>query len=188
MAPHAIAFARMMFAHTSFERAVAALQDAITKEPGFGERRANQYGTRERPARMVELIKAHRGKDFPQTGAIERLLTDAIDPCEQRHLLAHGTWWAFNRRTAAIIVRSGTRWEHPKSRQSSLNTQRPTSKRWRTNSRTLTPNSTNCAAQSTGNEVPVVTVHRPTASAAAMSALPPKADMCSATRMSAKCQ
>ena len=65
IAPHAIAFARMMFAHTAFEREVGALQDAITKQPGFGQLRANQYGTRERPARMVELIEAHRGKDFP---------------------------------------------------------------------------------------------------------------------------
>ena len=115
IAPHAIAFARMMFAHTAFEREVGALQDAITKQPGFGQLRANQYGTRERPARMVELIEAHRGRDFPQTGAIERLLTAAIDPWKQRYFLAHGTWWALNRRTAAIIVRSGTRWDNPET-------------------------------------------------------------------------
>ena len=64
---------------------------------------------------MVELIEAHRGRDFPQTGAIERLLTAAIDPWKQRYFLAHGTWWALNRRTAAIIVRSGTRWDNPET-------------------------------------------------------------------------
>jgi hypothetical protein len=41
IAPHAIAFARMMFAHAEFERGIRSLVDAInTKEPGFGERRA----------------------------------------------------------------------------------------------------------------------------------------------------
>jgi hypothetical protein len=114
IAPHAIAFARMMFAHTAFERrGVAGLQDAITRQPGFGEQRANQWGTRQRPKLMVELIETERGKGFPQADEIAKLLTDAIDPCEQRNLLAHGEWWGFDRPTAAIIVRSGTRWEHP---------------------------------------------------------------------------
>ncbi|MGA9440516.1 MAG: hypothetical protein WBV76_20325 [Pseudolabrys sp.] len=114
IAPHAIAFARMMFAHTAFERrGVAGLQDAITRQPGFGEQRANQWGTRRRPKLMVELIETERGKGFPQTDEIAKLLTDAIDSCEQRNLLAHGEWWGFDRPTAAIIVRSGTRWEHP---------------------------------------------------------------------------
>ena len=104
----------MMFAHTAFERrGVAGLQDAITRQPGFGEQRANQWGTRRRPKLMVELIETDRGKDFPQAGEITKLLTDAVDPCEQRNLLAHGEWWGFDRPTAAIIVRSDTRWEHP---------------------------------------------------------------------------
>ena len=113
IAPHAMAFARMMFAHTGFEREVAALQDAITQTIGFGERRANQYSTRERPALMVALIEKYRGKDIAQTGDIAKWLTDAIDPCEQRHLLAHGTWWGFDHATAKIIVRGATRREHP---------------------------------------------------------------------------
>jgi hypothetical protein len=115
IADHAIAFARMMFAHTAFEREVGALQDVITKQPGFGERRANQWGTRERPARMVGLIEAHRGKDFPHNDAIVKLLTDAIGPCEQRHFLAHGTWWALNRRTAGMIVRGNARFAGPET-------------------------------------------------------------------------
>ena len=111
IAPHAIAFARMMFAHTAFEREVGALQDAITKQPGFGQLRANQYGTRERPARMVELIEAHRGRDFPQTGAIERLLTVAIDPWKQRHCsrTAHGGHSIVGQRpSSSEAVRDGT--------------------------------------------------------------------------------
>lgn len=115
IADHAVAFAQMMFAHTAFEREVADLQEAITKQPGFGELRANQYGTRERPARMVKLIEDYRDRDFAHTDAITKLLTDAIDPCEQRHFLAHGTWWALNRRTAAIIVRGSTRWAGPET-------------------------------------------------------------------------
>lgn len=60
---------------------------------------------------MVELIEAHRGKDFPQTADIAKLLTDAIGPCDDRNMLAHGTWWGFHPATATIIVRGGTRWE-----------------------------------------------------------------------------
>jgi hypothetical protein len=44
--PHALAFARMMFAHATLEREIAAPQDVIAKEPGFGERRPNQWGGR----------------------------------------------------------------------------------------------------------------------------------------------
>jgi hypothetical protein len=113
--PHAIAFARMMFAHTAFEREIGALQDELTGDFGFGERRCNQWGTRERPSRMVKLIKEKRGDQFPYTAQIETLLTDAIDPCEQRNLLTHGRWWCFHRPTSTILVRGGTRWEENES-------------------------------------------------------------------------
>jgi hypothetical protein len=44
IASHAIAFARMMFAHAEFERGVRSLLDTINpKEPGFGERPENQW-------------------------------------------------------------------------------------------------------------------------------------------------
>jgi hypothetical protein len=105
----AIAFARMMFAHAAFEREVSALQDVVTDKLGFGEQRRNQWGARERPERMVKLIEYCRG-DFSETAEIKGLLTDAIDPCEQRNLLAHGTWWCFYPHTSTILVRSGTRW------------------------------------------------------------------------------
>jgi hypothetical protein len=88
------------------------LQDAITREDGFGERRLNQWSAPTRPEQMAELIAKYRGQ-LPETKTIKKLLTDAIDPCDQRNLLAHGTWWGFNRRTAKIHVRGATRWEHP---------------------------------------------------------------------------
>src|SRR5580765_2409833 len=87
IADHAIAFAQMMFAHTALERGIGELQDTITKQPGFCEQRANQWHAQARPALMVVLIEAHRGKDFPHTDAIAKLLKGAIDPCDQRNLL-----------------------------------------------------------------------------------------------------
>lgn len=109
---HAIEFARLMFVHSSFEREVSALQDAITDKEGFGEQPENRrWGARQRPGRMVELIKQWRGDAF-ETARIESLLTEAIAPCDERNLLAHGSWWCFNRRTSTIVVRGATRWEH----------------------------------------------------------------------------
>src|SRR5262249_42238911 len=110
--PHVIAFAGMMFAHAALEREIRALLDAITKTPGFGEQHSNQWRAPERPQHIVKLIETHRGHDFP-TKQIEKLLNDAIDPCEQRNHLAHGTWWCFNRHTSAIVVRA-TRRAHQK--------------------------------------------------------------------------
>jgi hypothetical protein len=90
---HAIEFARIMFVHTSFEREVSALQDAITKQDGFGKQRGNQWSARERPWRMVKLIEKYRGNAFPEIAQIDKLLTEAIHPCDQRNFLAHGHWW-----------------------------------------------------------------------------------------------
>ena len=105
--PHALAFARMMFAHAAFEREVRELQSDIANEHGFGERKANQWRTPDRAKRMVALIEKKLGKGLPETGPIEKLLTDAVEPCGQRNLLAHGTWWCFDRRTLSIQVRAG---------------------------------------------------------------------------------
>lgn len=110
--PHAIAFAGMLFAHAALEREISALLDAITKTPGFGEQHRTQWGARVRPARIIKLIKTHRGNDFAQTKQIETLLNEAIDPYGQYNLLAHGTWWCFNRRTSTIVVRGATRRKH----------------------------------------------------------------------------
>lgn len=107
---HALAFAEMMFEHAEFEREVRELQDAITGQHGFGERPSNKWNARSRPQRMVKLLKQYGGS-LPQRGPIKKLLTDAIEPTDQRNLLAHGTWWCFNRRTSTICVRGTTRWE-----------------------------------------------------------------------------
>jgi hypothetical protein len=111
--PLAIEFLRMMFVHSSFEREVSALQDAITDKDGFGEQPGNRWDARQRPERMVKLIKRYKGEAFAETAHIERLLTEAIAPCDERNLLAHGNWWRFNRRTLTIVVRGTTRWKHP---------------------------------------------------------------------------
>jgi hypothetical protein len=122
IAPHAIAFARMMFAHAEFEREVRLLVDAINpKKPGFGERPENQWTASESgTGKIIILIKYHRGSGMPQTEQIKNLLNEAIRPCRDRNFLAHGTWWCFNRRTFTIEVRGGVRWQPelpPENRQ-----------------------------------------------------------------------
>jgi hypothetical protein len=112
IAPHATAFARMMFAHAAFEREVGSLQDAITNKPGFGEQRDNQWNASESATeKIASLIVKHRGSNLPQIEQIKNLLTEAIHLCRERNFLAHGTWWCFNRRTSIIEVRGGIRWE-----------------------------------------------------------------------------
>jgi len=115
IAPHSIAFARMMFAHAAFEREVHALVDAINpKESGFGERPENQWTASETgTGKITNLINHHCGSGLPQTEQIRNLLNEAIRPCGDRNLLAHGTWWCFNRRTLTIEVRGGVRWGQP---------------------------------------------------------------------------
>jgi hypothetical protein len=107
IAPHAIAFARMMFAHAALEREVRSLVDAVNpKEPGFGERPENQWTASESgTGKITILIKQHRGAGLPQTEQIKNLLNTAIHPCRDRNFLAHGTWCCFNRRTLTVEVR-----------------------------------------------------------------------------------
>jgi len=111
IAPHAIAFARMMFAHSEYEREVGSLQDAITNEQGFGELRENQWSAEHRAEKMVKLITKHIGDNIPQTAQIENILKEAVSLCRQRNFLAHGAWWRFN--NGVITVRGGTRWGAP---------------------------------------------------------------------------
>jgi hypothetical protein len=140
IAPHAIAFARMMFAHTSLERRVAALQDAITRQPGFGEQRANQWGTRQRPKLMVELIETERGKGFPQTDELARLLTDASTLASNAtcsRTVNGGVLIVRLRQSSCAAARAGS---IPKSRHSIAGTRQPTLKRWGQSSRTSRSN------------------------------------------------
>jgi hypothetical protein len=122
IAPHAIAFARMMFAHAAFEREVRSLVDAINpKRPGFGERPENQWTASESgTGKIIILIKHHRGSGLPESEQIKNLLNEAIHPCRDRNFLAHGTWSCFNRRTLTVEVRGGVRWQPelpPENRQ-----------------------------------------------------------------------
>jgi len=115
IAPHAIAFARMMFAHAALEREVRLLVDTINpKKPGFGQRPENQWTASETgTGKITMLIKQHRGSGLPQTEQIKNLLNEAIHPCRERNFLAHGTWSCFNRRTLTVEVRGGVRWGQP---------------------------------------------------------------------------
>jgi hypothetical protein len=115
IASHAIAFARMMFAHAGFEREVRSLVDAINpKEPGFGERRENQWtASASGTASIIVLVMRHCGSGRPQIEQIRNILDEAVDLCRERNFLAHGTWWCFNRRTLTVEVRGGVRWERP---------------------------------------------------------------------------
>jgi hypothetical protein len=112
--PHAIAFARMMFAYAAFEREVRSLVDAINpKRPGFGERPENQWTASESgTGKIIILINHHRGSGLPQTVQIKNLPNEAIHPCRDRNFLAQGTWCCFNRRNLTVEVRGGVRW-HP---------------------------------------------------------------------------
>ena len=110
IAPFAIAFARMMFAHAAFEREVRDLQAAIVGVYGFGEKRENQWNARARPALMVKLIAKHFGA-IPEAEPIRKILTEAIPVCDARNLLAHGEWWLFDRAQSTIHVRGGTQWK-----------------------------------------------------------------------------
>src|SRR6516225_3824852 len=115
IAPHTIAFARMMFAHAAFEREVHSLVDAINpKKRGFGERPENQWTASESGTeKIIILIKHHRGSGLPQIVQIKNLLSEAIHPCRDRNFLAHGTWSCFNRRTLTVEVRGTARCEWP---------------------------------------------------------------------------
>jgi hypothetical protein len=68
LAPHAIAFARMMFAHAGFECEVRSLVDAINpKESGFAERFENQWRvSSSSTANIMVLIKRHCGSSRPE--------------------------------------------------------------------------------------------------------------------------
>jgi hypothetical protein len=99
--PFAMAFMRMMFAHANFETEVDLLQRAIANDPQFAER----WDARSRPKRMANLIERHLGP-VPELETIRQILTDSIDPCDQRNLLAHGRWWRFDPKTAKITVRA----------------------------------------------------------------------------------
>jgi hypothetical protein len=78
----------MMFARAAFEREVRSLVDAINpNEPGFGERRENQWVASETgTAKIIVLVMKHRGLSHIEQ--IRNLLNEAVDLCRQRNFLA----------------------------------------------------------------------------------------------------
>jgi hypothetical protein len=113
IAPHAIAFAQMMFAHAEFERGIRSMVDAMnTKEPGFGERPENQWtASASGTANIIVLMMRHCGGGQPQIEPIRNLLDETVHFCRERNFLAHGIWWCFNRRALTVDVRGGMRRE-----------------------------------------------------------------------------
>ena len=113
IAPHAVAFAQMMFAHAEFERGIRSMVDAINpKEPGFGERPENQWtASASGTAKVIVLMMRYCGSALHQIEQIRNLLDAAVQLCRERSFLAHGTWWCFNRRTLTVDVHGGIRSE-----------------------------------------------------------------------------
>jgi hypothetical protein len=109
IAPHAIAFARMMFAHAELERGIIGRRHQHEGTGFWRTTRESMDGIREWTEKIIDLIIKHRGNDLPETERIKNLLNEAVDLCRQRNFLAHGTWWCFNRRTLTVKVRSGVR-------------------------------------------------------------------------------
>jgi hypothetical protein len=110
IAPFATAFLRMMFAHAKLERRIRELQGVITGDEGYGAQRKNQWGTRDRPKRMTQLIRDKLG-EVAEIEAISSRLQLAIEPSEFRNWLAHGEWWLFAPETKSMTVCAGTAWE-----------------------------------------------------------------------------
>jgi hypothetical protein len=104
--PFAVAFMRMMMAHARFELGVRALQGVVADDPYYGEKPGNLWSADKRPKLMVKLINEKLGP-IQETEPIKKLLREACDPTDKRNHLAHGTWWAFDAKTATIQVRGG---------------------------------------------------------------------------------
>jgi hypothetical protein len=116
--PHALAFARMMLAHTRLEREVQILQDVITGKLGYGEKPRHQArNTDRRPTYIARLIE-QRVKEPGLPELVIRILSDAVAPIHailkaakvpsrKRNLLTHGDWWRFSPQTLKLTVRSG---------------------------------------------------------------------------------
>ena len=104
--PFALAFVRLMFAHAGFERRVSELMGVIADDGRFGEK--NRWLARQRPKLMKKLIDKHHPEGLPEMNGIVDCLKRSITPCDDRNLLAHGTWWKFDTRAGSITIRSAT--------------------------------------------------------------------------------
>src|ERR1700730_3340108 len=116
LVPFALAFARMMFAHARLEARIRELQGLVSRDPGFGEVKKNQWSADKRAARMTRLIAICIGK-IPETKEIADCLAKSSLLSWERNLLAHGEWWAFDPEQQVITVRSGTVWRNEEQHQ-----------------------------------------------------------------------
>ena len=105
IAPFAQAFIRMMFAHAELEASIRDLQGALMDDKWYGEK-IHPWTARDQPKLMHDLIVEKCGS-IPEAGAAKDCLTGAIPLYDDRNHLAHGQWWAFDRKTGTIKVRRG---------------------------------------------------------------------------------
>jgi hypothetical protein len=66
---------------------------------------------RKRPKIVHELCDKHTAAHpggLPETNDIAECLRQAIPLCDERNLLAHGTWWRFDMDAGVITVRAAT--------------------------------------------------------------------------------
>jgi hypothetical protein len=113
--PFTQAFVHLMFAHAEFERRVSDLMGVITCQPDYGERPENRrfWSAKQRPMLIKKLINEHQRKrvgGLPERAEIVTCLRRAIAPSDDRNMLAHGHWWAFNAGAGSITVRATTDW------------------------------------------------------------------------------
>jgi hypothetical protein len=118
----ATAFMDIMFAHAEFEEGLRELQATIIKTPAkqphvfarisrfllnFGRKTDDGLGNaRKRPKRMLRLIRDRPSLvEDEEAKPVVQILKEAIDPCDQRNLLAHGRWWRFYPKTLTIRIR-----------------------------------------------------------------------------------
>ena len=105
--PFTQAFVRLMFAHARFEQRVLDLLAAIN--PDIKSDECDRWTARDRPKKtkklIAECLDKHPG-GIPEGEDIVQLLTQAVDLCDERNLLAHGTWWLFDTEAQTIKVRA----------------------------------------------------------------------------------
>jgi hypothetical protein len=112
VAPFAMAFVKLMFAHARLDERIRDLLGVITGDPDFGEKPGNLWAAkaRGREDRVRKLMEEAKIEATPAAHQILQLLDQAIRPCDRRNLLAHGVWWCFNPSKQTISVRGGTSW------------------------------------------------------------------------------
>jgi hypothetical protein len=105
--PELAAFWQVMFAHARFEARFREIQGVITEDPKFGEQWENRWMAHDDAAqRVTNLIRNKLGR-IPETEQIASCVEKAVGLSRERHLLAHGEWWLFDRKKQMVGIRSG---------------------------------------------------------------------------------